>query len=208
MHRRTNNVCDHTDLVDVFRRARDGSSEALGDLFDGCRLYLLLVANEELGSDLAAKTGGSDIVQETFARAQQQFVNFDGDTEAQLLAWLRKILLNHVVSLQRRYLLAEKRCVCREVSLDDNALEHVRTELATTSASPSHHAIRHEEEQAVCRALRQLPHHYQQVVQLRHRENLSFEEVAARLGLTATAARQLWARAIKRLRREIAAGRK
>ena len=121
MHRYAKIDCDDTDLLQVFRRARNGSSEALGELFDGCRLYLLLVANEQLGSDLAAKTGGSDLVQETFVRAQQRFVSFDGATEVQLLAWLRKILLNHVISLQRRYLVAEKRRVSREVSLDDSA---------------------------------------------------------------------------------------
>ena len=206
MHRCAKTVCDDTDLVHVFGRARNGSSEALGELFEGCRLYLLLVANEELGSDLAAKTGGSDLVQETFVRAQRQFVNFDGATEAELLAWLRKILLNHVISLQRRYLVAEKRRVSREVSLDDNGLQYVRSELATTSGSPSGHAIQQEEEQTVNGALQRLPERYQRVIEMRHRENLSFEDVSFRLELSATAARQLWARAVKRLRREIATG--
>jgi RNA polymerase sigma factor (sigma-70 family) len=55
--------------------------------------------------------------------------------------------------------------------------------------------------------MQRLSHGYQQVIQLRHRENLSFEEVALRLGLSPAAARKLWARAIKRLRKEIVVGR-
>ncbi len=35
--------------------ARSGSTDALGKLFETCRAYLILVANEELDSDLRAK---------------------------------------------------------------------------------------------------------------------------------------------------------
>ena len=49
----------------------------MGDLLEGCRQYLLLVANEELDSELTAKSGASDMVQETFLRAQHNFGSSD-----------------------------------------------------------------------------------------------------------------------------------
>ncbi len=58
--------------------AQGGSSEALGTLLEQCRDYLLLVAGRELGRDLQGKIGASDLVQETFVRAQEVFGSFHG----------------------------------------------------------------------------------------------------------------------------------
>src|SRR5262245_66692989 len=80
-------------LEQLLQAARAGSTEALGRVFEGCRHYLLLVANEGLESDLRAKAGASDLVQDTFLEAQQAFIRFQGTSERDLLAWLRQILL-------------------------------------------------------------------------------------------------------------------
>jgi RNA polymerase sigma-70 factor (ECF subfamily) len=43
--------------------ARAGSREALGEVLEACRGYLLLLAQEELDPALQAKGGASDLVQ-------------------------------------------------------------------------------------------------------------------------------------------------
>ncbi len=58
--------------------AQNGSREALGRLLDGCRQYLLLIANQELHTDLRGKVAPSDIVQETYLDAQRDFPTFEG----------------------------------------------------------------------------------------------------------------------------------
>ena len=83
--------------------ARGGSREALGTLLERCRDYLLLVAGRELGRDLQGKVGASDLVQETFVRAQDVFGSFQGSGEAELLGWLRRMLLNHILTVRRHY---------------------------------------------------------------------------------------------------------
>src|SRR5689334_22576253 len=83
-------------LESQIRDARRGSQEALGRLLEGCRQYLLLVANEQLDAELRDKLGPSDLVQDTFADAQHDFPQFHGHTRQQLLAWLRRILLNNL----------------------------------------------------------------------------------------------------------------
>src|SRR5437870_8093656 len=83
--------------------ARAGSPEALGQMLEACRGYLLLVAQRELAPDLRAKGGASDLVQETFLEAQRDFPRFSGRSEAELLAWLRRLLLNNLANFTRHY---------------------------------------------------------------------------------------------------------
>ena len=46
--------------------AGDGSTEAMGAILQGCRQYLLAVANHAMGPAPLRKAGASDAVQETF----------------------------------------------------------------------------------------------------------------------------------------------
>ena len=52
-------------------------------------------------------------------------------------------------------------------------------------------------------ALAQLPEDYSQVLVLRHLEELSFPEVADRMGRSVNSVKNLWARALARLRRSL-----
>jgi RNA polymerase sigma-70 factor (ECF subfamily) len=179
--------------------ARQGSREALGRVLEVCRPYLLQVANDELASDLGAKVGASDVVQETFLEAQRDFGRFQSLSEEQLLAWLRRILCNNLANLTRRYRLTAKRQVKREVSLADGRLHELVEPPSGDGASPSAHARARERDEALERALLQLSEAHQQVIRLRNYERLSFEETGRRMGRSAEAARKLWGRAIDRL---------
>ena len=85
-------------VSDWLAAARAGSSEALGELLEAFRGYLLVIARAELAPDLQAKRGASDLVQDTFADAKRDFSQFVGNSEAELRAWLRRILLNRLAS--------------------------------------------------------------------------------------------------------------
>ena len=179
------------------RLARAGSAEALGRLLETLRPYLLLVANEELPAWLRGKVGASDLVQETCLQAQGHFDRFRDDGEAELLAWLRRILLNNVATLQRRYS-ADKRQVAREVPLAECGADGL-LDLPLPGPSPSSFAAARERDAALLRALERLPEEYRQVVHWRSYGRLPFDEVGRRMGRSAEAARKLWVRAIERL---------
>src|SRR3954468_10328040 len=83
--------------------ARGGSREALGQALQECPRYLLGVAQRELDSELQAKGGASDLVQQTSLEAQRDFTKFHGDTEGELHAWLRSLLLHNLGKFRRRY---------------------------------------------------------------------------------------------------------
>ena len=186
--------------------ARAGSPEALGQALEACRDYLLRIAQGELGSDLQAKGGASDLVQGTMLDAIRGFAHFQGNTQAELLQWLRRLLLNNLADFTRQYRDTAKRQIGQEVRLEggDSSAERGGG-LAAAWPSPSGEAMAHEQAEAIRRAVERLPDDYRRVIVLRYQEERSFEEIGALLGLTANAARKLLLRAVERVQRELEA---
>jgi RNA polymerase sigma-70 factor (ECF subfamily) len=184
--------------------ARAGSGEALGQVLETFRAYLLLVADRELDPELRAKGGASDLVQETFLEAHRDFAQFHGASVDDLRAWLRRLLLNNVANFTRDYRQRAKREVGREVPLEGCGSSHERgAGLAADGISPSGEAVAHEQAEALARAMKALPPDYRQVLALRHEEQLTFEDIGQRMQRTANAARMLWLRAVERLQKEM-----
>src|SRR5215211_5149415 len=150
--------------------ARTGSREALGKVLEAARHYLLSIARQELDTDLRAKNSPSDLVQETFVEAQRAFGHFQGDTEAELLAWLRQLLLHRVGKLRRSFRDTQKRRLAREVALggDSSSEGPAGGLVATNMPSPSGQVMEREQDQALQAALGRLPDDYRRVITLRY----------------------------------------
>ena len=191
---------DRERVLALFEQAKHGSAEAVGELIEACRNYLLLIANQELPGALRAKLGPSDIVQDTAWEAQRDFAMFEGERLEQLLAWLRRILLNNTLNATRRYQCTDKRDVSREISLTaaergDDPIDQCLTPRARLAAI--------EQQERLTQSLDRLPADMRAAIVLRNRENLSFAEIGLQLDRSAEAARKLWARAVERLRDEL-----
>ena len=192
------------DLVQLLAAARAGSPEALGQVLETFRAYLLLVADRELEPEVRAKGGASDLVQDTFLEAQRDFERFQGTSAEELRAWLRRVLLNNVANFTRQFRQRAKRDVGREVSLEAGGSSHERgAGLAADTVSPSDAALAQEQAQALARAMERLPEDYRQVLALRHEEQLTFEQIGQKMERTANAARMLWLQAVERLQKEM-----
>ncbi len=157
----------HPDELIVVAK-REGEQE-LGRLLELYRGYLLLLARVEVGHRLQRKLDPSDLVQETFLDAHRNFARFEGSTEAQFLAWLRRILASKTANTVRRYLGTQGRDIRQE--LEDNLTQsfhqsaHRLQQLATPSAaSPSRHAMRREQSVMMADALQGLPEDYRDVL--------------------------------------------
>jgi RNA polymerase sigma-70 factor (ECF subfamily) len=180
-------------------QARNGSNTALGHLLDDCRSYLLVVASDAIAMRLRAKLDPADLVQDTSLEAFRTFSAFEGELHEQLLAWLRRILLNNVADVSRRYEQTAMRRITREASLDlPKALDAI-----DSHPTPDELATMLEMQTILDRSLHQLPDHMRKVILLRQREYLSFAQIGEQMGRSAEAARKLWVRAIARLRREV-----
>jgi RNA polymerase sigma-70 factor (ECF subfamily) len=194
------------DVAEWLRAAHTGAGEELGRALDAYRNYLLGVAAQMLDPALRAKAGASDLVQETFLEAQRDFAQFQGATEAELRAWLRRLLLNNLANFRRRYHGTDKRQLGREAPLQsDSGSGTPGGVLAAETPSPSGQAAAREQAEAVRGALRRLPDDYRQVLLWRYQEKLPFEEIGRLLRRTPNAARKLFARALERFQEEMGA---
>jgi RNA polymerase sigma-70 factor, ECF subfamily len=180
--------------------ARDGSRDALGQALEACRRYLLCVARHELHSDLRAKGGASDLVQDTFLDAQCAFERFEGSSEVELRAWLRRLLQHRASKFGRRYRTTQKRRLARETPFHP---EGVPAAWEGALPSPSTQLMAHEQAQRLRLVLEHLPDDYRHVITLRYVEQCSFEEIGRRMQRTPNAARLLWLRAIERVKLEL-----
>jgi DNA-directed RNA polymerase specialized sigma24 family protein len=128
--------------------ARRGDKQALGHALSFCRDYLLLVANDGLKPELRAKGNASDLVQETFLRAQRGIEGFRGRTASEWRHWLRSILVRNLAEEGRRFVATAKRQVQREVTIHEES----RLDCTRTSETPSSHLARREREAALIEA--------------------------------------------------------
>jgi RNA polymerase sigma-70 factor (ECF subfamily) len=191
------------EVAAVLAAARAGSREALGQALEACRAYLQQIAREELDDPrLHAKAGVSDLVQTTFLEAQRDFARFQGKTEAELLAWLRRMLRNNVANF-RRWWRKDRRRADREVPLASDTSDISTVALPAPALSPSKQAIQEEQVESLRRAIERLPEDHRRVIVWRYEEGCSFEEIGRRLGRTANAAQKLWARAVERLQHDL-----
>lgn len=183
--------------------ARAGSLEALGQLLEACRGYLILIAQRELGAELQAKGGASDLVQETLLEALQGFDRFRGETGDDLRQWLRRLLLNNLIDFTRQYRATEKRELGREAILAHGTSSADAVPVQANLPSPSDVLMAREEAEAMWQAVGRLPEDYRRAIVWRFREGRSFDDIGAALGLTANAARKLVMRAVERVQLEL-----
>ena len=197
-----------SDPEQLLLQAQAGDVTALGQLLEKYQSYLMLLARLQIGRRLQGKVDPADLVQETFLNAHRDFAKFRGDTEAEWISWLREILACNLAHLIRRYLGTQRRDVRleRELKQDLNHSSQVLGQsLMTPQSSPSQSASRREQAVLLADALEKLPEDYREVIILSHLESLSFSEVALRMGRSVDSVKNLWARALARLRRAVGA---
>ena len=190
---------NNVSITDLLQRARQEPAN-LDPLFAQCRNYLNVLARAQVEKKLQAKVDASDLVQQTLLEAYRDFRNFRGGTEAEWLAWLRRILTHNAANFIRHWQTTGKRQTRREVQLgpaDSSAAP--RLEPSDHGESPSEQLMRKEREVLVADAVAQLPADYQEVINLRNLQRLPFNEVAQRIGRSRPAVQMLWLRALNQL---------
>jgi RNA polymerase sigma-70 factor, ECF subfamily len=194
-------------LLDGFEKtlnaARQGERSQLGALLNVYRRYLLTVASEKLPQEVIPKAAPSDLVQETLFHACRAFDGFRGTSEAELRAWLNRILARKIVEVHRYYRGFAKRDISREIRLSDVQTKDETMGRSVDIASPMELAGKDEASVSLINALAKLNEEQQEVIRLRSIDQLSFEGVGDRLGRSADAAQKLWVRAIRNLTRAL-----
>lgn len=191
----------------ILPAAKAGEPQALGQVLEACRRYLLWIARREMDPDLQPKAGASDLVQDTLLEAQRDIGSFQGDSEAELLAWLRRLLLNNLANFARSYRATAKRRLDAEVPLESaEPGTGPAADLADDEPAPDAQLLAREQMDLVHAAMARLPEDYRRVLQLWYEEEKAFDEIGPLMSRSANAARMLWLRAIEKLQSELETG--
>ncbi len=133
-----------------------------------------------------------DLTAETFAKAFEHRREFRGASDEQAAGWLWKIARNELAQHWRSRsveLAAVQRYGVEQRTLSEEELLRVERSIAAEELSEQ---IRH--------AVQVLPEDQQEVVRLRFVDDLSYEEIAQRLGVSSDAVRTRTSRALRALR--------
>lgn len=186
----------------LLARARAGDRSAAGSLLRRHRPYLKLIAQRTLDARVAVRVDPSDIVQQTCLEAYRDLPAFRGASEAEWIAWLRRILQNTIAQTVEQHVLTQKRAVHRERSLEA-LLEPGRPLgefVELDASSPSQRVLRGEAAVRLAEALATLPQDQAEAIRLRHLEGWTLERLVAHFGRSEAAVAGLLKRGLRKLR--------
>jgi RNA polymerase sigma-70 factor (ECF subfamily) len=202
--------------MELMARARAGQADALGELCALYRNYLRMVVRTGLGPRLRERVELSDVVQEALVEVVRQFPQFTGQNEAALVGWLRRLVSQKLADLGRYHSRAKRAAAGTALPLDaawepgggggesgGGPGAKLLDMLALSQTSPSEAASRRELTVLLADALAGMAEPDAEVLWLYHAENLSFEAIGDRLGLSRKSVRGIWARGLKSLKRTL-----
>ena len=185
----------------LLARVRDGDQAALGQLLDLYRNYLRVVARAMIGQALRVRLDASDLVQETFLKAHQEFGQFLGGTEPELTAWLRQILVRTLAN-QARHHRRKGRDYQRDEPLEvllERSSSAAQRALAAPLSSPSCRSLVANNPSCLPTPSRNCRPTIARSSSCVIWSTFPSSEIAVRMGRSAGAARMLWTRTIKKL---------
>jgi RNA polymerase sigma-70 factor (ECF subfamily) len=176
----------------VLRQALAGSDAALDTLYARFGPRLLSFIRLKMGRSLRARLESRDILQATFLKSFEHLDDFDGSNGRSLLGWMMRIA-EHEIHDRADFHTRHQRDARREDDMGDHPDIVARTRSALSRL------ILGEQAERVEHALASLTEPHRQVILLRSFEELSFPEIAGRLGKSEDASRMLFARAMTAL---------
>ena len=182
-----------SELAALLLSAHQGDEQALGMLLAFIRPQLTELAKRSLSDDVAARTSGSDVVQQTCLSAVRAFDRFEGNDIAQFIAWVRKLHENNIRNIIRDHTVAEKRQVSREIPGIVEGLQGRTT-------TPSQWMLQLELEKKLEACLNQLPPEQHEAVVLRYRREMSLRGMAETMQRSEAAVAGLLKRGLAKLR--------
>ena len=186
-------------------RLRRGDAGALADLFAMHRPRLWRMVNFRIDRHLAGRVDPDDVLQEAYLAAAQRIEHFAAGGFASPIVWLRLIVQQTLVDVHRKHVGTQMRDAGREVSIfgghyPQSTSASLAIHLAGDGTSPSFAAARGETLDAVQKAIESMDPLDQEVLALRHFEELTNTEVAEVLGIQVKAASIRYVRALRRLK--------
>ena len=193
------------DIDELVERATHGDGRATEALFARHRERLRRMVAVRMDPRLAARLDPSDVVQETLVEAIRMLPDYLRRRPLPFYPWLRQLAWQRLMQLHREHVLRQKRSVTREeprdMLLPDESVAELADRLAASGTSPSARLVKREMIARVQSAFGELASSDREILILRHLEQLSADEAAEVLEISATAATTRHFRAMQRLHR-------
>lgn len=172
------------------------------------RSYLKVLARLQMDRQIQRKVDDSDVVQEALLKAYQAWPQFQGTTDLELRAWLRRILATTLVDAIRP-LRRQKRAIDLERSLEaelDDSSQRLESWLAADQSTPSGRMMKEERLQLLAEAIAELPDEQREAVTLHHLQQCTLDEVAKQMGRSRPSVAGLIRRGMLALRERLDSG--
>ncbi|MBP89044.1 MAG: RNA polymerase subunit sigma-24 [Planctomycetaceae bacterium] len=198
---------DNSDALtaEELKRLEQGDDTALAELFSQHRERLWRMVNFRIDRRLSGRVDADDILQEAYLDAAQRVHHYLEDTSKSFFVWLRLVVSQTMIDVHRRHLGAQMRDINREVSMHRPAYTQATSvclaaQLLGSMTSPSQAVQKAEMARLLEESLEGMDPIDQEVLALRHFEELTNSEVAEVLSIQQKAASIRYVRAIARLK--------
>jgi RNA polymerase sigma-70 factor (ECF subfamily) len=188
----------------LLRRVRDGDRQALDDLFARYRHRLRRMVRLRLDRRLHGRVDSSEVLRQAQADAARRAVEYDTASGVSFFLWARAVTGQRLQTLHQDLLGLQMGEAGQEVSLYRGALPQANSaslaaqllgRLTTTQA-----AQQAEKQVRLQEALNDMDLLDREILALRHFEELNNDEAALVLGMSPSAASNLYIGALKRIK--------
>lgn len=192
---------NHEETIELLNGAQQGNRDAVDRLLDRHRDSLNRMVRCRLNQGVARRVDASDVVQDALVTASRRLTEYLQSPSMPFHAWLRQLARDRLADVYRREL-AAKRDVAREFSVAQaersslNPLAQVRDDELTPAAM----LLRKEFAERFQDAVNQLDEEAQEIILMRHREQLTNSQVAELLGISEPAASMRYLRALRQIK--------
>jgi RNA polymerase sigma-70 factor (ECF subfamily) len=196
---------DAQDTQELLNDARQGNDAAVDRLLARHRAAVRRMVALRMDPALARRVDASDIAQDVLVEAHRRLREYLKNPAMPFHLWLRQMAKDRLIDAHRRHRVAARRSLDREQPLEvrltrDQPTRNRAFELCDGQLTPAAAATWRELKRRFEDACRTLEPQDQEIVLMRHFEQLSNSEAALALGLSPQAASMRYLRAMRRLR--------
>jgi RNA polymerase sigma-70 factor (ECF subfamily) len=189
----------------IRKRLLSGDRQALAGLIDQHRQRLWRIVYFRLDSRMAGRVDPDDVLQDAFLDASLRLPHYSEQRQFSPFVWLRMIVGQTLIDVHRRHLVAQQRDASREAAPRFHGFLNT-TSVSLTAClpgqftSPSQTVMQSERTDKLREAIESLEPIDQEVLALRHFEELTNKEIAEVLGIEQKAASIRYVRAVAHLK--------
>lgn len=199
----TDSVASSPETQRLLAAVSRGDAAAVNSLLERHRESLRRAIQCRLDRALARRVDASDVVQDVLLEAHRRLQDYAQAPRLPFAIWLRQLAHDRVIEMYRQHRVSQRRSLDREQgvsALADRSSLDILQHLADPELTPAAANIQRELEQRFLSALHQLNEEDQEIIWLRHFDQLGNSEAASVLGLSPAAAGMRYLRALRRLR--------